>query len=83
MLCSLDHLAPNMVRAGRMTGVEIRTWRRGRGWTREQLAVALRVSHNSIGRWERDQTQPLPSLRQALRHLMRTEGATDGAVSQD
>jgi transcriptional regulator with XRE-family HTH domain len=48
-----------------MKGKELRTIRNKLGWTQVEMATALRVTANTVARWERDEraiSEPMAKL---------------------
>jgi transcriptional regulator with XRE-family HTH domain len=57
-----------------MTGERLRAWRKGRGWSREQLAKRLGVNVRTIVRWELEETTPTGAGAKLLKGLNRLQG---------
>ena len=58
-------------------GRKIRRNRRDNGHTIGSLAAEIRVSDNTVGRWERGEVMPSPSNMRALRKLGLIDGRQD------
>jgi transcriptional regulator with XRE-family HTH domain len=54
-----------------MTGKELRERRKGMDLTQERLAEILKVTANSVARWERDEMKIPPFLGLALETIER------------
>jgi len=52
-----------------MNGAEIREWRKRKGWTQEQLAMALGVARQTVIVWEQSESSLLRMLPLALAAL--------------
>jgi transcriptional regulator with XRE-family HTH domain len=50
-----------------MTGTQLRALRRSRGWTQVALARLIRVTSNTVARWERDEVRITPAMVRLIR----------------
>lgn len=54
--------------------MDLKTWRKRKGWSQVQLAEALGVHPMTISKWERGVVEPTPYLHLALERLEEREG---------
>ncbi len=50
-----------------MTGTQLRALRRAQGWTQVELAQRIRVTGNTVARWERDEVRITPAMVRLIR----------------